>query len=181
MSFISYILSCFDAIINLIGLIIKSLILLKGIKLKNCLYSRLCVWRKYLGLTQQKFADMVGLNISVLRKYESGTNTPGGDALIAICKTGVNAQWLLMGIGEMVASQQVFDAANTPMADNDEQPIVEVDSSYAKRLFALRGLLDGIEPDKRAKVMDELFYRVQEAKRVSELEKIIQEMRAKLG
>jgi len=148
--------------------------------LENGLGMRLRAWRKYLGLTQQEFADSVGFNIGVVRKYESGINTPGGDALISICKTGVNAQWLLMGVGEMLASQQVFDAANTPMADNDEQPIVAVDSSYAKRLFALRGLLDGIEPDKRAKVMDELFYRVQEAKRVSDLENIIQEMRAKL-
>lgn len=55
----------------------------------------------HLGLTQKEFSSLTGLHIGVVRKYENGVNVPGGEALVAIAKTGVNLNWLLLGQGDM--------------------------------------------------------------------------------
>lgn len=124
---------------------------------------RIKIWRKHLGLTQEEFSIRTGLHIGVVRKYENGVNVPGGEALVAIGKTGVNLNWLLLGEG--------------PMCSEPPQP----DEAYLKRLDAVRGLLDGLEEGKRGTVLDEIFSRVQEAKRVADLEELVRDLRKKVG
>lgn len=63
--------------------------------------ARLRLWRQTLGATQAQMADRLGMHIGVLKKYETGQNIPGGEALAAIARTGVNMTWLLTGEGDM--------------------------------------------------------------------------------
>lgn len=123
---------------------------------------RLKSWRNHLGLKQDEFADLLGVNISVLRKWESKVNVPGGEALMAIGRTGVNLDWLLLGRGEMCVG-----ASNR--------------TDLQRRMDTVKGILEGIPEEKMMIVLDEIFSRVQEAKRVADLEQLVREMAKKFG
>ena len=57
--------------------------------------------RKILGLTQQKFADRLGLKRQTIAAYEIGNIEPSESTLLLICKEfSVNKEWLLTGKGE---------------------------------------------------------------------------------
>lgn len=131
---------------------------------------RLREWRKNLGLTQLKLAERLSIDIGVLRKYENGVNVPGGRVLASLGDTGVNLNWLLTGNGLMDARQP----PNTEYQWSDNPDLT-------LRLTAIAGLLDDIEEEKRSAVLDEIFSRVQEAKRVADLEDLVTEMTKKLA
>ena len=58
--------------------------------------------RKALGLTQQKFADAMGVKQNTIAQYESGRNAPIDAVITLICRTyDVNETWLRTGQGEM--------------------------------------------------------------------------------
>lgn len=58
--------------------------------------------RKALDLTQQEFADKIGIKRNSLANYETGRNTPMDAILISICREfDVNEEWLRTGEGEM--------------------------------------------------------------------------------
>lgn len=58
--------------------------------------------RKTLGLTQQRFADGMGVKQNTIAQYESGRNTPIDAVINLICRTyNVNEEWLRTGEGEM--------------------------------------------------------------------------------
>ena len=57
--------------------------------------------RKILGLTQQKFADRLGLKRQTIAAYEIGNIEPSESTLLLICKEfSVNKEWLITGKGE---------------------------------------------------------------------------------
>lgn len=63
---------------------------------------RLKKLRKTLDLTQQEFADRIGIKRNSLANYETGRNTPIDAILISICREwNVNEEWLRTGNGEM--------------------------------------------------------------------------------
>jgi transcriptional regulator with XRE-family HTH domain len=134
---------------------------LKGFILNSAIAERLRTWRKHLGLTQEEFSTRTGLHIGVLRKYENDVNVPGGEALVAIGKTGINLNWLLLGEGQMYV--------RSPKSDD----------TYLRRLDAVRGLLDGLDKKERCTVLDEVFSCVQKAKRMADLEQFVREMAKK--
>lgn len=131
---------------------------------------RLRAWRKHLGLTQLKLAARLEIDIGTLRKYENGINVPGGRLLASLGETGVNLNWLLTGEGQMDARQP--PKVDIQWSDNPD---------LARRLAAIASLLDGIEDERRSAVLDEIFSRVQEAKRVADLEDVIKDLRIKVG
>ena len=58
--------------------------------------------RKYLGLTQQKFADRLGLKRQTIAAYEIGNIEPSDSTILLICKEfEINEKWLRTGTGEM--------------------------------------------------------------------------------
>ncbi len=58
--------------------------------------------RKNLGLTQQKFADRLGLKRQTIAAYEIGNIEPSDSTLLLICKEfGISEKWLRTGEGEM--------------------------------------------------------------------------------
>lgn len=70
----------------------------------STIYERIKVLRKAKGLTQQKFADALGLKQNTVATYEMGKTAPSDRTIIDICeKFNVNEEWLRTGKGEMFA------------------------------------------------------------------------------
>lgn len=58
--------------------------------------------RKELDLTQQKFADRIGVKQNTVAQYEMGRNIPIDTVISLICREfNVNEDWLRTGQGEM--------------------------------------------------------------------------------
>lgn len=58
--------------------------------------------RKKEGLSQQKFADELGIARGNIAAYEVGKNAPSDAVISLICaKFNINRDWLLTGSGEM--------------------------------------------------------------------------------
>lgn len=58
--------------------------------------------RKALGLTQQEFADRLGIQRSTIAQYETGRNNPIDAVVSLICREyNVDEVWLRTGEGEM--------------------------------------------------------------------------------
>ena len=71
---------------------------------------RLKALRKELHLTQQEFADKIGIQRSTYAKYEVGASSPIDAVVTLICKTcNVNEEWLRNGSGEMFIQRDPFD------------------------------------------------------------------------
>lgn len=63
---------------------------------------RIKALREATGLTQQEFADRMGMQRATLSKYEAGKNRPSTTAITLICRTyNVDETWLRTGEGEM--------------------------------------------------------------------------------
>lgn len=63
---------------------------------------RLKKLRKELDLTQQAFADKIGMKQNTIAQYEMGRTTPSDAIIFSICREfGVNEKWLRSGEGEM--------------------------------------------------------------------------------
>lgn len=71
---------------------------------------RLKALRKELHLTQQEFADKIGIQRSTYAKYEVGASSPIDAVVTLICKTfNVNEEWLRTGSGTMFVQRDPFD------------------------------------------------------------------------
>lgn len=58
--------------------------------------------RKELDLTQQAFADKIGMKQNTIAQYEMGRTIPSDAIVFSICREfGVNETWLRTGEGEM--------------------------------------------------------------------------------
>ncbi len=63
---------------------------------------RLKKLRKTLELTQQEFADRIGIKRNSYANYETGRNTPIDAIILSICREfNVNEEWLRTGEGEI--------------------------------------------------------------------------------
>ena len=68
--------------------------------------------RKALDLTQQEFADKLGIKRNTVATYESGKSKPSDAAVVLLCKTfNVNEEWLRTGEGDM------FNATSEALLD----------------------------------------------------------------
>jgi len=63
---------------------------------------RLREWRSQNNIGQKQASSIFDVTYSVYQKYESDSSVPGGDAIKAFVKAGINANWLLTGEGEMM-------------------------------------------------------------------------------
>lgn len=58
--------------------------------------------RKHLDMTQQAFADKIGMKQNTIAQYEMGRTIPSDAIVFSICREfGVNEEWLRTGEGEM--------------------------------------------------------------------------------
>lgn len=66
--------------------------------------------RKELDLTQQEFADRLGIKRGAIANYEIGRNEPVDSIISLICREfNVNEAWLRDGTGEMFTELDVED------------------------------------------------------------------------
>jgi len=64
--------------------------------------ARLKEWRAYKHLKQREVGTLLGIHYGNYQKYELDISKPGADAIEALVKEGVNANWLLTGKGPML-------------------------------------------------------------------------------
>lgn len=100
---------------------------------------RLKKLRKELDLTQQEFADRIGIKRNTLATYESGRNEPIDAVISLICREfNVNEEWLRDGTGEMFITQtrdeQIEEFIGT-LLQNEED-------SFKRRLISGLAALD---------------------------------------
>ena len=110
--------------------------------------ARLKAVRKAVGLTQQEFADRLGIKRGAVANYEIGRNDPIDAVISLICREfGVNETWLRTGEGEMFApvdpENQLMEWAGRVLADSS-------DSFRARFVRMMMGL-----PDKEWAVLEE--------------------------
>ena len=66
--------------------------------------------RKQLDLTQQEFADRIGMKRNTVANYETGRNEPSAAVISLICREfNVNEDWLRTGEGEMFCKLETND------------------------------------------------------------------------
>jgi transcriptional regulator with XRE-family HTH domain len=74
------------------------------------MHERIRLIRKQLGLTQQEFAERLGIKSQNISKYEKGDTAPSAAGISVICREFcVSERWLRTGEGEMLAADAVSD------------------------------------------------------------------------
>lgn len=92
---------------------------------------RLKKLRKTLDLTQQKFADKIGVKQNTIAQYEMGRNTPIDSIVSLICREfNVNEKWLRYGEGDMFNSS---DDEYIAIIDR----IMAGENEFAKNIFKM--------------------------------------------
>jgi repressor LexA len=78
---------------------------LKGIGMKSSIGDRIREARENKNLDQWELSRRAGIVSRTLQRWEKGDQVPGGDYLMLLAKyTGVRAEWILTGEGEMYAN-----------------------------------------------------------------------------
>lgn len=85
--------------------------------------------RRELDLTQQEFADRIGVKRNTIANYETGRNEPVDSVLSLICREfKVNEEWLRNGTGEMFtpdASDELEALVKKYDLSNADQVLIE--------------------------------------------------------
>jgi len=93
--------------------------------------------RKKEGLSQQKFADKLGIARGNIAAYEVGKNAPSDAVISLICsKFNVNKDWLLTGKGDMydVPEDEVASVVSDLLEESNPfyDIIISIMKSYKK-------------------------------------------------
>lgn len=115
---------------------------------------RLKKLRKALDLTQQEFADRIGVKRNTIATYEIGRNTPLDAVIASICREfSVSETWLRTGEGEMFVKQTEDDELAmvfSAIAASDDELIKRIIRAYwkldDKEKAAVKKLIDGFTP-----------------------------------
>lgn len=113
---------------------------------------RLKKLRKNLDLTQQAFADKIGMKQNTIAQYEMGRTTPSDAIVFSICREfGVNERWLRNGEGEMFVKSTPYDKAYNRFG------YIMENSSPSKKaaLSILLELLYSVPDDQWDKIMEQ--------------------------
>ena len=94
---------------------------------------RLKRWRQHLNLSQADLAARTNLKAAAIMRYETGINAPGSESLIALAQTGISIDWLLLGHGSMVSSQNTYNVGLSSQDDGQAQ--VDVQSLWENERF----------------------------------------------
>ena len=98
--------------------------------------------RKELDLTQQKFADRIGVKRNTVGQWECGINPLTDQTISSICREfNVNENWLRTGEGEMFIKQtrdeQIASFVGSIQSSEDD--------SFKKRFISMLSSLDESE------------------------------------
>lgn len=90
--------------------------------------------RRSLDLTQQEFADRIGIKRGAIANYEIGRNTPADSVISLICREfNVSENWLRAGTGEMFLPAD----RNADIARLTKQLLNEESDSFKNRLISI--------------------------------------------
>ena len=105
----------------------------------NAIGDRIKEVRKIKGLTQQRFADELGLKRNTVGGYEIGTVTPSDRTIADISqKFDINESWLRTGEGEMMRPVSRDEEISSFMGD-----VMRGESDdFRRRLVAVLAKLD---------------------------------------
>ena len=100
---------------------------------------RLKKLRKTLDLTQQAFADRIGMKQNTIAQYEMGRTVPSDAIIFSICREfNVNEDWLRTGKGEMFLEmsrdEQIEEFVGSLLKDEED--------SFKRRLISGLAALD---------------------------------------
>ena len=107
--------------------------------------------RKELDLTQQEFADRIGIKRNSVAKYETGENIPSSASISLICREfNVNEKWLRTGEGEMfieiARDEQIASFVGGILKDEEE--------TFKKRFISMLSALDESDWELLKKMID---------------------------
>lgn len=133
--------------------------------------SRIKAAREALGWTQKELAQRAGIPLSSLRQYEIRDRVPGADALEKLAAVGINPQWLLLGHGPMLRM--------TAAEQTGEYIVGRARlERYAQRIESILRLIEEIgDEGRRGALLDELFARAQDAQRIDELSRALDQLK----
>lgn len=98
------------------------------------LNERLKSLRKSLGLTQQKFADQLGVKRNTVGQWECGINPLTDQTVFSICRVfNVNEEWLRTGTGEMfveIPEEDAYSRAAASIFKDDDAVAIEALKLY---------------------------------------------------
>lgn len=106
--------------------------------------------RSVLNLTQQEFADRIGIKRNSLANYETGRNTPINAIIVSICREfNVNETWLRYGVGDIFTSDIFFGAGEMPARLKYLRHVLNLSQqSFADSLGISRGNIAAYEAGK---------------------------------
>ena len=109
--------------------------------------------RKALDLTQQKFADQLGVKMNTVGQWECGINAVTDQVINSICREfNVNETWLRTGEGEMFIElsrdEQIAEFVGRTLSTESE--------SFKKRFIAMLAKLDESDWETLEKIALEL-------------------------
>lgn len=109
--------------------------------------------RKELDLTQQKFADRIGVKQNTVAQYEMGRNVPIDSVISLICREfDVNEEWLRTGIGEMFIPLD----RRSSIAKLTKQLLDEEEDSFKNRLISVLANLTEDQWETLAEIAEKL-------------------------
>lgn len=100
---------------------------------------RIKTLRKALGLTQQEFADKIGIKRGAVANYELGRNEPIDAVLSLICREFyVDEHWLRTGEGEMFVRLSLEEE----LAQYAAQVLTDPDQDIARMILRVMAHLE---------------------------------------
>ena len=112
--------------------------------------------RAALGLSQQKFADKIGIARGNIAAYEVGKNKPSDAVISLICKEfNVNDYWLRTGNSEMF----IEISKNDQIADMLSDVLKSDENDFKRRLISALAQLDDTGWDSLEHLIDSIAYK----------------------
>ena len=117
----------------------------------EALHTRIKKLRKSLDLTQQKFADALGIKQTTVASYEIGRIVPSDSTIKLICREfDVNEEWIRTGNGEMFTPGIKDKQISAMLAD----VMKSGEDSFRHRLVSALARLDDDGWDNLEKLID---------------------------
>lgn len=117
---------------------------------------RLKEWRSYKQLKQRDVGTLLGIHPGNYQKYELNISRPGAEAIEALVKEGVNANWILTGIGPMLIADYSTAQSPAPVAATEPPCPVDV-TRLTEAIESIEGILTKhkrtMRPDAKARAV----------------------------
>ncbi len=99
--------------------------------MKGTIAERLDLFMKVMlrDYTKTKIADMIEIDLPMLSRYTNGSKIPGTDSLKKIARLGISINWLLLGEGALISSDEYGKRARNIFIEDLRKLKATLDSS----------------------------------------------------